>query len=280
MVFKSFMEIMMANRAVFKRVSRTVNEKLGEQVAKGTHQADIVGGRPILRILDLGASAGEPSLTISKEVGTGRDFGIEILSTDLLPINVEAGRSRALHYGTKNVTFETLDAMDLSSLPENRFNAVTASFLWMFLPDLDKAFAEVKRVLKPGGIIVGNIMGPQSSMVIGRSLFRMPDVLAEEGLLPPPDFKSPFCLGTEIPNGKLDGAMINNGFINIVSAKESHVAGLPGTCVEDVIERFIRATPLGGHLDKHEASDEVRRRAVEVCVELLAKEGFAYIRQN
>jgi ubiquinone/menaquinone biosynthesis C-methylase UbiE len=101
---------------------------------------------PGMKILDLASGTGEPSLSLAHMVGPqGR-----VVATDLVPEMLEAARENATAEGLDNMEFRTADA---ESLPfsDGEFDRVTCRFGIVFFPDVPKAMAEIRRVLKPGG---------------------------------------------------------------------------------------------------------------------------------
>ncbi len=78
---------------------------------------------------------------------------VAITATDLnqpmLDHAAAAGTSRP-------VTWQQADAMELP-FPDDAFDAVVCQFGAMFFPDRAAAFAEVRRVLRPGGTFVFNV---------------------------------------------------------------------------------------------------------------------------
>ena len=105
--------------------------------------AQVVSG---MKVLDLASGTGEPALSLAKVVGPqGR-----VMATDLVPQMLEAARQNAAAEGLDNIEFRVADA---ESLPfaDGEFDRVTCRFGIMFFPDIPKALAEIRRVLKPAG---------------------------------------------------------------------------------------------------------------------------------
>ena len=76
----------------------------------------------------------------------------DIVATDLNPAMLEQARS----VGTaRSVEWRQADAMALP-FADGEFDAVVCQFGVMFFPDKPHAFAEVRRVLKPGGMFLFN----------------------------------------------------------------------------------------------------------------------------
>ena len=101
---------------------------------------------PGLHVLDLASGSGEPALSVSVAVGQeGR-----VMATDLLLEMLEVAQENAAARGLTNIEFRAADAEQLP-FPDRQFDRVTCRFGIMFMPDIQKALGEMRRVLKPGG---------------------------------------------------------------------------------------------------------------------------------
>jgi ubiquinone/menaquinone biosynthesis C-methylase UbiE len=107
---------------------------------------DLAGVTLGSRVLDLGAGTGDQTLLAARRVGpTGTVLATDI-SASMLDLAGEAARAADLH----NIETRVLDAQRLD-LPAASFDAAIARFSLQFVPDVQRALAEVLRVLKPGG---------------------------------------------------------------------------------------------------------------------------------
>ena len=100
-------------------------------------------------VLDLGSGAGVDAFLAAREVGpTGRVIGV-----DMTPAMLEKARANVLKAGAGNVEFRE---GRLESLPVDTasVDAVTSNCVINLVPDKARVFAEVARVLKPGGRLV------------------------------------------------------------------------------------------------------------------------------
>ena len=107
------------------------------------------GLREGMQVLDVACGPGLVSCDMAQMVGsTGHVTGVDI-SPDLL---VEA-RKAAADRGITNATFDLGNVYDLH-LAENQFDFVYARFLFQHLEKPGEALAQIRKVLKPGGVLV------------------------------------------------------------------------------------------------------------------------------
>jgi len=102
--------------------------------------------QPGWNVLDLASGTGEPGISLAKRVGPEGHVTALDLSADLLEIANERARQR----GLTNFTTRQADAHDLPFSAAS-FDLVTCRFGVMFFAEVNKALAEIHRVLKPGG---------------------------------------------------------------------------------------------------------------------------------
>jgi len=100
------------------------------------------------RVLDLGCGAGTDSLVAAQMVGPeGSVTGI-----DMTPEMLAKARSAAGELGAANVEFVEAEAERLP-FPDAGFDVVISNGVIDLIPDKDAVFAELFRVLRPGGRI-------------------------------------------------------------------------------------------------------------------------------
>jgi SAM-dependent methyltransferase len=111
--------------------------------------ADRLASRSLKRVLELAAGTGVATRRLASVL---RD-DVAIVATDLnqpmLDQAAEIGTSRP-------VEWRQADAMQLP-FPDRMFDAVVCQFGVMFFPDKPKAFAEARRVLRPGGVLIFSV---------------------------------------------------------------------------------------------------------------------------
>jgi ubiquinone/menaquinone biosynthesis C-methylase UbiE len=107
---------------------------------------DLAGVTVGSQVLDLGAGTGDQTLLAAQRVGPGGAVLATDISASMLDLLREAARAADL----LNVQTRVMDAQHLE-LASGSFDAVIARCSLQFVPDVQRALAEVRRVLKPGG---------------------------------------------------------------------------------------------------------------------------------
>jgi ubiquinone/menaquinone biosynthesis C-methylase UbiE len=108
-----------------------------------TEYAGILPGH---HVLDLGSGAGNDCFVARTLVGaSGRVAGL-----DFSPIMLAKARNNAKKMGYGNVFFVEGD-IEAMPFPRNAFDVVLSNCVINLVPDKARAFAEIFRVLKPGG---------------------------------------------------------------------------------------------------------------------------------
>ena len=113
-----------------------------------THAAHLLPHlSPGQRVLDFGCGPGTISVGLATEIAPGELHGIDMEESQL-----NMARAAAKAGGHNNVTFHVGDVIALP-FDDNFFEVAHCHAVLMHVPDTDATLAEVKRVLKPGGII-------------------------------------------------------------------------------------------------------------------------------
>ncbi|MEO8999284.1 MAG: methyltransferase domain-containing protein [Rhodanobacter sp.] len=108
-----------------------------------------------MTVLDLGCGSGRDAYLLSSLVGEGG----QVIGVDMTAQQLEvAERHRAFHaqafgHARSNVSFKLGDLADLAVLDiaDNSVDVVVSNCVLNLVPDKRRAFAEILRVLKPGG---------------------------------------------------------------------------------------------------------------------------------
>lgn len=164
----------------YERVMGSWSRAAGEQFL------DWLKPAPGLRWLDLGCGTGAFSEIILKRCSPGSIAGV-----DPAPAQIDYARGRI-----PDADWRVGDAMALP-FADDQFDIVASALVLNFIPDPDKALGEMRRVLRPGGIVAGYLWerGPTTDF--------SPHVPMERGLQ---------SIGAEVrrppskPESNLDGA--------------------------------------------------------------------------
>lgn len=105
--------------------------------------------KPGAKVLEVGCGIGLMSQEIAKIVG---EKG-HILGTDLSEDQLLIARELVSSHDMKRLHFQKASAYDLSDVGNN-YDVVYVRFLFIHLEDVIKALDQIKRVLKPGGVLI------------------------------------------------------------------------------------------------------------------------------
>jgi SAM-dependent methyltransferase len=105
--------------------------------------------RPLRRVLEIAAGTG----VVTRQLASALPESVAIVATDLNPDMLE----QAAALGTSRpVEWRQADAAALP-FPDQAFDAVVCQFGVMFFSNKSRAFAEVRRVLRAGGVFLFNV---------------------------------------------------------------------------------------------------------------------------
>jgi len=190
---------------------------------------------PGMRVLELACGTGDPALEIARRVGpNGR-----VTATDLSPQMLDECRKNACAAGIANMDFAAVDAENLQFGRES-FDRVTSRLGVMYFVDVQRALAEIKRVLVPEGIVALQVWGPPEE-----SPYFMNAVgpFARRLSPPPPPADAPTPLRFA-PPGKLVDALTAAGFRDTREDRRSMVLPWPGSPNELWQHLYDIAIPL------------------------------------
>ena len=143
---------MPANDVAFTGAIPTLYDTYLVPLIFAPYAADLVARLPasgLAAVLEIAAGTG----VVTRALAAALPASVSIVATDLNPAMLE----RAAAVGTaRAVEFRVADAMQLP-FADATFDAVVCQFGVMFFPDKARAFAEVRRVLRPGGVFLFNV---------------------------------------------------------------------------------------------------------------------------
>jgi SAM-dependent methyltransferase len=158
---------------------------------------------PGMRVLDVAAGAGEPSISAAARVGPGGSVLATDISANILAFAAQVARER----GLDNVETRVMDGENLD-LPNGSFDAAFSRLGLIYFPDRPRALAEIRRVLKPGGrVVLASFTNPAANLY-----FSIPiGIIRRRAGLPPPEpgLPGPFSLGAP---GAMEAALAASGF--------------------------------------------------------------------
>jgi SAM-dependent methyltransferase len=210
---------------------------------------------PGMRVLDLACGTGDPALEIARRVGPKG----HVTATDLSQQMLDECRKNGSAAGVANMDFATADAENLQFGPQS-FDRVTSRLGAMYFVDVQRAFAEIKRVLVPGGVVALQVWGPPDESpyfmnAVGPFARRLSPPP------PPPDAPTPLRFA---PPGKLVNALAAAGFRDIREDRRSLVLPWPGSPSELWQHLYDIAVPLRPLFDG--LSGEERSAAIDESV--------------
>lgn len=212
--------------------------------------------RSVLNILELAAGTGVLTRVLAAELPKE----VSIVATDLNQSMI----NQAIKVGTiRNVEWKQADAMDLP-FQDAIFDAVVCQFGVMFFPEKSKAFAEVRRVLRPGGVFLFNVWDR-----IAENEFAETITTALEAVFPadPPRFMA------RIPHGYYHHGIIKQDLANagFTSAPEIETIETRSKANSYRIPAiaYCQGTPLKNEIESRDASKI--REAIEASAEAMGR---------
>ena len=122
--------------------------QLLEKRSARTHASHLLPHlKPGFKLLDFGCGPGNISVGLADAISPGEFHGIDMEETQ-----IDLAREASKAGGHNNMTFHVGNVYDLP-FPDNTFDVAHCHAVLMHVPDTQAALAEVKRVLKPGGIV-------------------------------------------------------------------------------------------------------------------------------
>jgi ubiquinone/menaquinone biosynthesis C-methylase UbiE len=156
------------------------------------------------RVLDIACGTGLVTFAAADGVGPGGT----VVGTDLSDTMVAEAQTRARERRV-DVRFERMDAEALA-FPDGSFDAALCALGLMYVPDPDKALAEMTRVVAPGGRVVAAVWGRRSHCGWAE-VFPIVDARVQSDVCP-----LFFALGT---GDRLAGVFREAGLIDVVTER-------------------------------------------------------------
>ncbi len=141
---------------------KEIREVLTQFTASASPEYFLPYLQPGDRVLDFGCGTGSISLGLAEAIAPGALYGV-----DRVQSQIELAKALAYRGGHDNANFSVGDIVAME-FDDDFFDAAHCHNVLVHVPDTHAALAEVKRVLKPGGII-------GCREIICRSSFTYPD---------------------------------------------------------------------------------------------------------
>jgi SAM-dependent methyltransferase len=173
---------------------------------------DLADVQPHQGILDIASGAGEPALSAAERAGPTAC----VLATDLSENIIQFASQVAADRQLQSFAARAMDGENLK-LPDGVIDTLLCRFGLMFMPDRQRALAEWRRVLKPGGRAVVAVFSTADKN--GWGALPM-SIIRQRAQVPPPLPGQPglFSLGGE---GVLEDALRQAGYREIEIRKLS-----------------------------------------------------------
>jgi SAM-dependent methyltransferase len=197
--------------------------------------------RSLTNLLELAAGTGVLTRRLAHELPAGVSITATDLNQSMLDVAATIGTYRF-------VQFRAADALQLP-FGDSTFDAVVCQFGVMFFPDKPRAFAEARRVLRPGGVFLFNVWDR-----IEENEFAMTVTEALATVLPddPPRFMA------RVPHGYHDVDVIQRdlaaaGFAGAPGI-ETIAARSRATSARSVAIAYCQGTPLRAEIEVRDSS--------------------------
>ncbi|MFM9609349.1 class I SAM-dependent methyltransferase [Streptomyces niveiscabiei] len=176
--------------------------------------------------------------------------GVPVVATDLNEAMVTAGSARE-----PGAVWRQADAQRLP-FGDGEFDLVVCQFGVMFFPGRPAAYAEVRRVLAPGGRFLFNSWGPLASHGFGAAF----QAALEEAM---PDGAPSFL--RDVPHGYADPAVVAADLaaagLSPAGAEEVRLHGVAESAAS-VATGFLTGTPVSATVDAREDARAIRDAVV------------------
>jgi ubiquinone/menaquinone biosynthesis C-methylase UbiE len=190
------------------------------------------------RILDCGCGPGSITVGLAQWAPDGQTVGIDLGAEQL-----DGARALARDLGVVNVTFRQGSIFDLP-FDDDSFDVVFAQTVLYHIPDTEKALAEMKRVLRPGGLVAlrdaitaSIIVWPEDPLA--REMYRMFSLGAQRSGGNPDVGRE---LGTLLHAAGFEDVFLTLGFMQPERPEEraEHYSRVAGTIEGDLATLAVR----------------------------------------
>lgn len=170
-------------------------------------------------VIDLGSGAGNDAFIARTLVGENG----QVIGVDMTQAMIEKARANSLKLGFKNVEFRFGDIENIP-VSSDKANVVISNCVLNLVPDKQKAFSEIYRILKPGGhFCISDVV---LSGQLPEKLKTVAEVYAG-------------CISGAVQKGEYLSTIFKNGFEN-VSVKKEKIIHIP----EDILSQYLSSDEI------------------------------------
>jgi ubiquinone/menaquinone biosynthesis C-methylase UbiE len=158
------------------------------------------------RILDVGCGTGSLTFALAKAAGPA-----EITAIDYSPVFVEAAKRQN---SDPRITIRQADACDLA-FDDGAFDRALALLVLHFVPDAGKAVAEMRRVVRPGGIVAAAVWDHLGGMPGMRMMVDTVAALSEGGR----QLRARYCFQPMMQPGEMKRTFVEQGLEEVAETE-------------------------------------------------------------
>ncbi|CDX53501.1 Methyltransferase type 11 [Mesorhizobium plurifarium] len=167
---------------------------------------DFAGLAPGETILDVGCGTGSLTFELAKSADLA-----EIQAIDFSPVFVEAAKEKNTD---PRVTISQADATALP-FADNIFDRTLALLVLHFVPEAGKAVAEMRRVVRPGGVVAAVVWDHYGGMTGMRMMIDTVAALSESGR----QMRSRYCFQPMMQPGEMKRTFAEQGLVDVTEAE-------------------------------------------------------------
>ncbi|OHV72033.1 SAM-dependent methyltransferase [Mesorhizobium sp. LCM 4576] len=167
---------------------------------------DFAGLAPGEKILDVGCGTGSLTFELAKSAHLA-----EIQAIDFSPVFVAAAKEKNTD---PRVTISQADATALP-FADNAFDRALALLVLHFVPEAGKAVAEMRRVVRPGGVVAAVVWDHYGGMTGMRMMIDTVAALSESGR----QMRSRYCFQPMMQPGEMKRTFAEQGLVDVTEAE-------------------------------------------------------------
>jgi SAM-dependent methyltransferase len=195
------------------------------------------------RVLDVGCGTGSLTFALPQAANVG-----EVAAFDYSPVFVEEARRRN---SDPRITIQQADACAIP-FPDDRFDRALALLVLHFVPDAGRAVAEVRRVVRPGGVVAAAVWDHLGGMPGTRMMWDTVAALDERAKL----MRGQYFFQPMMRSDEMRNSFVEHGLANVEQV--SLLIRMDYASFEDYWEPIAAGE---GPLGKYVASLDPARRA-------------------